>query len=332
MHKSALPFGRKVYLRYISRNYHARSFAEASQKHLHLLYGAVLRFVKNYVCIVERAPAHICKRCNFYNAALGKILKRFRAKEVIKRIIKRPKIRIDLVLKIAGQKAQLFAGFNRGAGKNYLLYLLVLICQYGHCNGKICFARAGGANAEHYRIALERIHIFLLAKRFALYSPALGGEGHNVAFKLSNKVRVSFFCQINGIAYTAAVHVFAATHGYKQLVHNRFGKLRCLGGAFNAYAVARGNYTRTGFGAYYLQVFIEHAEKLYHLVHRFNGRLCDAKRFGRFTKVHFVIVVHIYLLPQQCFPLSLFLLWPLRRRPHPFHTRYAWVLLWRCAG
>src|SRR5262249_56435177 len=49
---------RQVDLSYVAGDYRFRSKSNASQKHLHLLGGGVLRFVQNDKCIRQSSSAH----------------------------------------------------------------------------------------------------------------------------------------------------------------------------------------------------------------------------------------------------------------------------------
>ena len=122
--KTAAPAVGQVYLGYIARDHHLRVEAETGQKHLHLLNRGVLRLVEDNEAVVKRASAHIGEGRDFYVAALELLLEAFSAEHIEQSVVERAQIRVNLLLQVAGQEAELLARFDCGAGEDYAVDLL----------------------------------------------------------------------------------------------------------------------------------------------------------------------------------------------------------------
>ena len=72
-------------------------------------------------------------------------------------MVKRAQVGIHLLLQIAGQKAELFAGLNRGAREDDAADLLRAERRDRHCDGEIRLACSGRAHADRDRILPEGI-------------------------------------------------------------------------------------------------------------------------------------------------------------------------------
>ena len=90
--------------------------AQPCQEHFHLFAGGILCLIQNDKRLIQRPSAHIGQRGDLNAAAFMQPLEVFRAKKVKQRVVQRAQIRVDLVLQIARQEAQLFTGFNRRTG------------------------------------------------------------------------------------------------------------------------------------------------------------------------------------------------------------------------
>ena len=80
-----------------------------------------------------------------------------------KRVVQRAQIRHDFFVKIAGQKTQRFAGFDRRTGQNDATDLFLVQRRDRHRHGQIGFARAGRADAERDVVLADGIEVFFLA-------------------------------------------------------------------------------------------------------------------------------------------------------------------------
>src|SRR5262249_55953063 len=102
LHESRPPARRQVDLSNIAGDDRFGSEADAGKKHLHLLGGRVLSFIKYYERVRQGAAPHERKRRNLYHPLLEQSHYFFVLDQIEQRIIKRPQIGIDLVLQIAG--------------------------------------------------------------------------------------------------------------------------------------------------------------------------------------------------------------------------------------
>jgi len=72
----------------------------------------------------------------------------FGVNQIEQRVIKRPQVRIDLVLQIAGQKAQPLAGLDRGTREDNAAHLFFEQCIDGHSDGEKAFTSTRDPNTE----------------------------------------------------------------------------------------------------------------------------------------------------------------------------------------
>ena len=104
-----------------------------------------------------------------------------RAQHVVQPVIKRAQIGVHLALQVAGQEAQLFPGFDGGAGQDNAGHPLLAEGGDRRRNGKVGFARARGADAKRNGMMGNRFHIFFLAKGLGFHRLALGGDAQHIA-------------------------------------------------------------------------------------------------------------------------------------------------------
>src|SRR6185437_10645377 len=150
---------RQIDLREVAGHRHARILAEPCQEHLHLHRRRVLRFVENDKGVGERAPTHERQRRDL-DLAAGEALHHLVAgQHVVQRIVKRPQIGIDLLAKIAGEKAQALAGLDRGARQHDALDRTTHHHVDGGGDGEIGLAGAGGPQAEDELMLAQRTDI-----------------------------------------------------------------------------------------------------------------------------------------------------------------------------
>ena len=113
--------------------------------------------------MVECAPAHVGERGDLDDAALAVLLDVFGGHHVVQRVEERAEVRIDLLVEIAGQKAERFAGLDGGAGEDDARNLLLAERGDGHRHCQISLARAGGTDAQAQVVRANGFDIFLLA-------------------------------------------------------------------------------------------------------------------------------------------------------------------------
>ena len=147
---------------------------EPGEKHLHLFGRGVLRLVENHERVVQRTPAHERQRRDLYYAALEKPHRTFRVHHVEQRVVKRSKIRVHLLLQVAGKKAELLASFNRRSRENDAADLLVDQVADGLRHRQIRLAGTCWPDAEHDVELLDRIEIPALIDTLWIHAPSRG--------------------------------------------------------------------------------------------------------------------------------------------------------------
>ena len=105
----------EINLAWIASHYHSAIFAQAGEQHFHLHCCRVLGFVQNNRGVRQRTAAHECKRCDLDFAGLQRPFDDPWIHQIVKRVIDRPQVRIDLLPHVAWKKAEAFASFHRWA-------------------------------------------------------------------------------------------------------------------------------------------------------------------------------------------------------------------------
>ena len=85
-----------------------------------------------------------------------------RVHQVVERVVDRAQIGIDLLAQVAGQEAEPLAGFHRRARQDDAVDLLALEHLHRVRDREPGLAGAGGAGAEHQRVALQGADIGVL--------------------------------------------------------------------------------------------------------------------------------------------------------------------------
>ena len=78
----------------------SRSKAQASEEHLHLLAGRILRFIENNEGIVQRATAHERQWCHLNDIALNVFCDRFESQHLVKCVIQGSQIGVHFLCQI----------------------------------------------------------------------------------------------------------------------------------------------------------------------------------------------------------------------------------------
>ena len=86
--------------------------------------GRVLGLVEDDEAVVQRAAAHVGQGRDLDVAALEIFVVGLRAEHVEQGVVERAQVGVDLVLQIAGQKAQAFPRLDGGAGQDDAVDLL----------------------------------------------------------------------------------------------------------------------------------------------------------------------------------------------------------------
>jgi hypothetical protein len=95
-------------------------------------------------------------------AALQRALDDSCVHQIVQCIVDRPQIWIDLVLEVAGQKAEPLAGFDRRPRQDDAIDFLAFEQLRGMRHRKPGLAGAGGTDAEHHLVPLQRANIGIL--------------------------------------------------------------------------------------------------------------------------------------------------------------------------
>ena len=147
----------------------------------------------------------------------------------MQRVVQRPQVGVHLLGQVAGQEAQLFAGFHGGAGEYDALDLLVFQCHHGHGDGQVGLARTGRPHGKGRGVALDGLDILLLAQGLALHLPSPVGDGDDIPHDFADAVGLALGGQADGIANARAVHGLAPQHDLAQLLQGLPGQRHLVG-------------------------------------------------------------------------------------------------------
>ena len=127
---------------------HLAALAHAGQEHFHLAFGAVLGFVQDDGGVVECAAAHEGEGDDFDDVVLHEAAGGAEVHHVVEGVEEGTQIRIDLVGEVAWEVAELFAGFDGGAGEDDALDAAGAEQVHGGGDGEVGLAGACGAQAK----------------------------------------------------------------------------------------------------------------------------------------------------------------------------------------
>src|SRR5690606_28492188 len=149
----------------------ARAFAQKVQDLLHLHGRGVLRLVQDDEGIRERPATHEGQRRDLDPLFLDQLLHLLGGQEVVQRVVERLHVRIDLLLHVAGQEAEPFAGLDGRAAEDDTVDVAADHHRHAHRNREIGLARARRADPEGEFVGKEVLDIGLL--RFGPRLPLL---------------------------------------------------------------------------------------------------------------------------------------------------------------
>ena len=149
----------------VAADHHAGVLAEAGEEHLHLLARGVLRLVEDDEGIGERAAAHEGDGRDLDLAAGDAAFHLFGRHAVVERVVERAQVRVDLVLHVAGQEAQLLARFHRRAREDQALHGAGHQLAYRLRHREVGLAGARRAEREDHVGPGQCAHIFDLRGR-----------------------------------------------------------------------------------------------------------------------------------------------------------------------
>ena len=181
--------GWQVYLSDVTRDNDFRTKAESSEKHLHLLWTRVLRFVENDERVVERSTTHVGERRDLDRASSEQLRHELWIHHLVERVIQWPEVWVDLVVEGARQKSEPLPRLDGRAGENYALDIFAL--KRLHCLGhrEVRLACARWPDTEGDRVLVDCVDVGLLAE--CLRANALAAAGQNrLAEKLGRAAAV----------------------------------------------------------------------------------------------------------------------------------------------
>ena len=184
VHKAAAGPVRQIDLRHIAGHDDLGTDTHAGQEHLHLLRGGVLCLVQNDKGIVQRPAAHIGKRGHLDDLLFYQALIRLRTQHIKQAVVQRTQVRVDFLLQIAGQEAELFAGLHSRAGQDDAGDILCLEGLDRHGNCQIGLAGTRRADTERYGVFPDGVQILLLSQRLRTDRSALDGDRDKVLCQL----------------------------------------------------------------------------------------------------------------------------------------------------
>ena len=213
----------QVDLGHVAGDDHLAAHAHTGQEHLHLFGGGVLRLVQNDKGIVQRAPAHIGKGRDLNDLLFKQFLEGFRPQQIKQPIVQRAQIGVYLVLQVARQKAQLFAGFDRGAGQDNAADILGLERLDRHSHRQIGFAGAGGTHAEGDGVLADGCQILFLPQRFGVDGTSLGGDCHKIIGQLPQAAFLPAAGQADAVAHGLLLQRGVVLHQGDHTVNGVYG-------------------------------------------------------------------------------------------------------------
>ena len=185
----------------VARHDHARAEAQARQEHLHLARRRILRLVENHEGVLQRASAHVGERRNLNDALGEELLIGVKAEDVVQRIVKRAQVRIDLLLQIAGQKAQPLARLDSGTREHDLFHQPRTKRRHRHDDGEVRLSRACRSNAERDGIFANGVEVDALTERFRAHMTATARHEDRVAEKAVQRLTLAALDESHTVAH-----------------------------------------------------------------------------------------------------------------------------------
>src|SRR5215470_3750616 len=210
-HQARLATRRQVDLRHVAGNYGLRPEADARQKHLHLLGGRVLRLVENDKRVPQSTASHERQRRDLDHALFNELGHSLVIDQVEERVVKRAQIRIDFILQVPREEAELFARLDRRARKDDAIDPLRHQILYGHRHREKSFSSSGRTYPENNVVLFNRFEVtfligaargdlfatgrvdsFLSLQRFAQRRSAVVGDVFERVTQLAGRGRAAF--------------------------------------------------------------------------------------------------------------------------------------------
>jgi hypothetical protein len=162
----------QVDLGHVAGNDRGRAEADAGQEHLHLLDRRVLRLVEDDERIVERAAAHVRQRRDLDDVLFQQLDDFLHAEHLVQRVVQRAQVGVDFLGKVAGQEAELLAGFDRGADQDQALHAGFVERFDRHRDREEGLAGTCRADAEVDVMRGDRVQVTALVRAAATHGAA----------------------------------------------------------------------------------------------------------------------------------------------------------------
>lgn len=121
-----------------------------------------MRLVEDDRGIGQCTSAHESQRRDLDFAGLQRAFDDARVHQVVQRVVDRAQVRVDFFTEVAGQEAEPLAGFDRGPGQDDAIDFLALEQLRGLRHREPGLAGAGGSDAEHQLVLLQRADVGIL--------------------------------------------------------------------------------------------------------------------------------------------------------------------------
>ncbi len=142
--------------------------AQSGQKHLHLFRACILSLIEDDEGIVQGSAPHKCQWSHFDHTLLHKLRSSIKIHHVMKGVVERAKVRIDLLVDIPWEKPQLLASFHSRPGQDDSFNFLFHKKSHCHGHGEIGLSRPSRSNANDQIVFPDGIDVSFLSK--ALWS------------------------------------------------------------------------------------------------------------------------------------------------------------------
>ena len=172
--------GRKVDLGRVAGDDGLRFEAETGQEHLHLLRRRVLSLVENHEGVVQGSPAHECERCDLDDITLDQALSFVEIHHVMKRVVERAQVGIDLLGQVAGQKAEFLPSLDGGSRQDDSNHLMAVERCDRQRHGQIRLAGSSGPRSEDHIVVAHELDITPLIQVLRRDPPAAAHAGKHV--------------------------------------------------------------------------------------------------------------------------------------------------------
>ena len=192
LHQSGVFATRQIDLRLVAGDHDLRVYAKSGEEHLHLQTRRVLRFVENDEGITECTTAHESERCNFDGARLDVFLNALDRHQIIKRVVQRSQIRIDLGLHVPREKAEALTGFDGRTREHDAAHTFAHERIDGGSDREVRLACASRTDADDDIVLADLLEILRLSWRLGLYTAPRAGQHQRIAVVCIRRVWCAF--------------------------------------------------------------------------------------------------------------------------------------------